>query len=266
MAARRGTAGALFLLAVATTLAPLSIWAQRLPADVIITDRPIFTISPSTVEPLSLQAELAAFEISRLAVSDTRLTMPFKLRFGLAPRPEIDVESPGLAVAITRVGSGDRVGFSDLALGFKTTIVDGGGVVPKLGLQLVVTIPTGTSEFSGASYRLSPTLLAAWSAGPWGVGGNFGVTSSMCTECNQVDSGRWSVALSRSYLPLTPRVASFVEVYGEAPFCRGRATFNIDAGAMWLVTPYVQLDFAVRVGLNEPAPDVGGTMGVSFKV
>jgi hypothetical protein len=55
MAAPRGTAGALSVLAVATTLAPLSSWAQKLRAEVIVTDRPTVTISPSTVEPLRLQ-------------------------------------------------------------------------------------------------------------------------------------------------------------------------------------------------------------------
>jgi hypothetical protein len=108
-------------------------------------------------------------------------------------------------------------------------------------------------------------FLFAWDiAERWNVNGNFDFASE---SQGKEDSNRHSLFRPQLALGLTlnHRVGAFVEYYGviedDAP-----NQHSVDAGATYLLSDDVQLDFSAGAGLNDSAPDYFVAAGVAWRV
>lgn len=271
---------ALLGLASLLALAP-ALLAAEAPSrydDALVTDRPDAAESSRTVGKLRVQVETGIdVEVSSLGAGgagsgagDRRsLRVPTKLRLGLIDALEIHVESGAFAYDSVEVGGGStsETGLPDLDLGAKWHITEGGGWIPSLGLLVAASMPIGGEAFTEDIYALSPTLIADWELGAGvGLGTNLGITSPLTDRGSHDDSLRFAVAFGRSWDPLSERLGSYIEVFGET---RGGGKEDpemyIDGGFTFLVTPDLQLDVNARVGVTEPAADVGGGLGLSAR-
>jgi hypothetical protein len=237
--------------------------------DTIVTDRPDVAESSETVGAWRVQVETAG-DVETTHRDGRRLTgwrTPTKLRLGLGASFELHFETDGFAH--DRQGGTDlaETGMADLDVGFKIHLLAGDGAWPSLGLLAALTLPIGSGPFSSDTYALSPTLALDWElSAAWGLGVNVGVTAALDNRDEQPDTLRWAVAIGRSWAPLLRSLRTYVEIFGEQGVGGDLNAIAVDGGFAWLVTPLLQLDLTMRVGLTNDAPDVGGALGLSFKV
>ena len=239
-------------------------------SELIITDRPDVAEAPQTVGLLRFQVEMGVdTSNSRETVGDTThntfgLSTPTKLRFGIHERIELHIESDGFVLANEGRDQTNQTGVADLDFGGKVAILDGDGAIPALGVLLAYTAPTGSDPFSGVHHCLSPTLAAGWAlSDAFALSANLGVTTMLSGRDSNPDTLRYAAALG---IIATQALSFFVEQFGEVSLVDGEAALSADGGVLYLLTPDLQLDLNVRVGLNNAAPDdVGGGFGVSVR-
>lgn len=262
-------------LAVGWTVAALVLSARaeaEEAKDAIVTDRPDVAESSETVGRGRFQAELSTVVETDRAGGNRRtgVRTPLKIRVGLSERLELHLETDGFARDWGRQASGAEAyatGGADLGLGGKVHLFDQRRLLPSTAVLLSLTVPTGTEAFSEGNTSLSPTLAVSWDLDKdWSVGANLGATFALSGRDSHPDTLRFAAALWRSWAPLSEKLASFVEPSGEIPLDGSEAAIQLQGGFAYLVTPHLQLDLALIVGLTSAAADFATTLGLSFKI
>ncbi|MEO1483632.1 MAG: transporter [Myxococcota bacterium] len=226
--------------------------ADRAP---IVTDRPDVAESSLTVPERALQLETGV----EFSGDPDAFGFPTKLRYGALENVELHLE--GTIFNRTEGASG----LADLDVGGKAHLLDGGGLVPSLAVLFAVTLAIGGEEVSGDQTLLRPTLAAEWPLLPnVGFALNLGLTSPV--EDRELFDDMFRFAGAVGIQPGVDGVSVFVELFGEAPLGDGDASLSTDFGATWGVTPDLQLDAYVRVGLSDLAPDLITGGGVSILI
>lgn len=238
--------------------------------DTIATDRPDSAESSRTVGRYRLQIE-QGYDIATVksgGIRTSTFTTPTKIRFGITDDLEIHVEAPGLVYEFGDRPGGNlsRAGFSNLDLGFKGHFLDNDGAVPSIGLLVAFTVPTATGDFEG-THLFRPTLAFDWDLpAAFGLAVNIGVNAALDRGSEPANVFRWAVSLGRSWAPLSDRVGTFVETFGEVNFDSGAVLIYLDGGFTFLITPDFQLDLNVRGGVHGDTPDVGGGIGWALRI
>ena len=228
--------------------------------------------SSQTVGAWRFQIETgAAYETDREAENRLHsLRSPTKLRLGLLRSLEVHLEGDGVAYQWGHLPTGESVaetGFSDIEGGLKVHAVDQAGALPSIGFLLSMALPWGSEPFSEGYTAVSPTLATDWDVdADWSAGVNVGSTVALTDRKAHPDSFRFAAAVWRSWAPLTEALGSFVELASEVPLEGSALELFAHAGGAYLLTPLLQLDLSVAVGLTTAAPDLGAGFGVSGKL
>ena len=242
----------------------------------LVTDRPTAGISSTTVGQWRVVLEFGG-DVDSTRTGDVRTLSwrtPAKLRFGVLDRLELHLETPGFAADAMQGGPLDDTvayGFGGLGFGFKAHLVEGGywkGGGPSLGLMTTLVTPLGTAGFDDDAWVPRVVLAAEWSLPQaFGLGVNLGAEVPRGDGAARYLQGKWSVALARSWAPLTDRVATFVEFFGDLAFSSpANNGLSFDAGFTFLLTPNVQVDVALRTGILGTDHEVGGGLGMAFRL
>jgi len=224
----------------------------------LVTDRPDFTESTSAVATGRVQLESG---LTFTSGDDDTLEAPEALlRIGLADRLELRLEAPSYA----RSDPGDD-GFGDSSLGFKLELADQRGARPALALIGSVGLPTGESDLAADPLQPGAILAASWDLPhELALGLNAGATSADDGAGDNFSEYSASAALG---FPIAGDLSGFVEYYGLYRSGGGGGPEHVaDGGLTYLITPDVQLDVRVGVGLNDRAPDwlVGAGLSIRF--
>lgn len=244
----RAALGALLLAAAATGC------ASGRTAGPMVTDRPDFTESASTVEPGHAQVEAGytytdavgvhhhevGEVLARVGVGDDA-----ELRLGIGA---YGIEDPD--------GAPSTRGLTGTAVGTKVRL-PAGGLAEEVAVIVATTIPVD-SELGDPGWTPSAVLAAAWTAGPTGLGANLGYAHT-----ETVDGTGEMLASVAAGMPLADRIGSFVELYGFVPFGGSRRLFA-DAGLTLTLSPNAQLDLRAGRSLVGPAETMVG-VGVSVR-
>jgi hypothetical protein len=242
----------------------------------LVTDRPTAGISSTTVGQWRVVLEFGA-DVDSAKTGDIRTLSwrtPAKLRFGVLDRLELHLETPGFAADAMHGGPLDDTasyGFGGLGFGFKAHLVEGGywkGGGPSLGLMTTLVAPLGTAGFDDDAWVPRVVLAAEWSLPQaFGLGFNVGAEAPRGDGGARFVQGKWSVALARSWAPLTDRVATFIEFFGDLAFSSpANNGLSVDGGFTFLLTPNVQVDIALRAGILGTDHEVGGGLGMAFRL
>lgn len=236
--------------------------------DALVTDRPDAAESSQTVGRYVFQLETSAQFVTDRNPGEARATtwnFPTLLRGGLTEDFELRLATDGPAF-LTETSPTDRTfGMSDLELGMKYHVLDGGGAVPSTAFLAAVNFPSGSSAFT--SHKPEYALVGAldWDL-PFslGLGTNFGIAA----RPEEHDSGYfWQFNAAASLGGgITQRLSWYVELGANLPAAdRDHGAVFVDGGFKYLLSPDMQLDFAVAKGLNEPADTIGATIGFSVR-
>jgi hypothetical protein len=256
-AARRATI--LGALLATVLLAPGAATAQD---DPLVTDRPDFTESATTVAPGRFQLE-GGVTFTDAGATDELAVGELLGRLGLTDRLELRLGAPSY-LEVDAPGAAGADGFDDASLGLKARLWPAGaGGRPEAALIVATSLPTGDEEVGGGDALVPEAVLAlAWELAPdLGLGVNLGAASPR-------DGGdRYAQAFASAALgwAATDRLGLFAELYGfSEEHDGGDPTAYADAGATWSLGPDHQLDARLGTGLS--GTEVDWFVGVGFAV
>ncbi len=244
---------------------------QRDPWEPLVTDRPDFTESPSTVGLGTLQVEGGyTFARHRNAAgrTDRHSFGELLFRFGVvADWLELRaVVSPAAAVSSASGIRSAHAGVEDLQLGLKLAVRDQDTWIPRVGLIGQLDLPTGDGPFGAGRVLGSGLVIYGWDvnesfslAGQTGIGGDIdGVTGR---------SYRLTAQSVSASLSLSPRVATYFEWFALIPSGADteRPQHYVNGGLTVLFGPDVQWDVRIGHGLTAAADDLFVGTGVSVR-
>ncbi len=237
----------------------------------LITDRPDFTESPTTVGQGVLQLEMGyTFSSdSSQGVRTTNHSFPETLlRVGVLAdwfelRTVWNYESER-----TRTGgiAENESGANDLILGCKIALTGQQGYLPEVGLILQMSVPSGGSAFTSDEVLPGFNLCYAWDlsedtylAGSTGINGTVDdETRDLCSELNQ------SLSLGHMW---TEKLGNYAEWFVLSPISAdtNRPEHYFNGGFTYLFNKDVQWDIRAGVGLNEAADNFFVGTGLSVR-
>jgi hypothetical protein len=233
-------------------------------ADPLVTDRPDFTESASTVAPGRLQLE-AGYTFSREGGTRTHAFGEVLARIGLHPLLELRV---GLNSFVFADGpSGDDEGFEDLVLGTKIRLLRPAAsepLRPAAALLLGAFIPTGATGISGERLTPEAKLALAWELTPQlSLGSNLNVAS---VEAAGMRFAQFSGSLALG-IAVAARLAAFVEVFGfTASNPAGQDAGFLNGGLTFPASEDLQFDARVGIGVGDPDPNYFAGVGFALRL
>lgn len=172
------------------------------------------------------------------------------------------------SLELIRQPAEDQTGLQDVSMGIKALLhrrAEGSSALaPQIALIAGVDLPTGTGGSSTEGWQPGALLAFAFDfTERWSLGSNVG-WAYLWTEDGWYGEGVASIALGYD---LPGPFAVYLEGYGLLPEERGGDPgFYLDSGVAWLLSPNVQLDGRVGVGLQEPTPNMFAGAGLSFRL
>jgi hypothetical protein len=232
----------------------------------LVTDRPDFTESSSTVGSDVLQLESGFTFATFPGGTDVTTVGEILARWGVAEKLELRFLLPTYSWGR---GTGvDESGFLSSAIGFKLELAQGGGngLIGGMETALIAatSVPTGTSEYASSQWQPEAVLCASWELGPnIGLGTNLGVGRPADDE-NRFTSVWLSAALG---VGLTQATSVFFELYGfNREEDRGPNTATFQTGLVYLVSPDLQLDLRAARRLTDEGVDLLFGAGLSWRL
>lgn len=221
----------------------------------LVSDRPDFTESTSTVQPGDVQAE-GGYTFSRSAGERSSSAGELLLRIGVTRRAELRLE-PGSYAWVTSPGE-TRSGREDGEVGAKLRLHnakdENPSPVPAVSVILKSSVPTGSGVFR--ENRLQPEVELATA---WTLTRHVGLGTNIDMARLVADDGRryTELAVSASFgFDLSPRWGAFAEAYGFVPENSAtKRTGYLDTGLTAALSADLQIDVRAGMGLNGTPPD-----------
>ena len=243
------------------------------PDAAIVTDRPDFTESSSTVGKGRLQVE-AGYTLSRNRDAGIRSTQAFPellLRAGVFAN-QIELR---LAQSFSRTSAnsteGDIVdyqGADDIYFGMKLGLASQRRSRPELALVLQSTAPTGAASLSAGSMLPGVNLLYGWDLGS----GAFSIAGSSQVNGAVGDGERLYAEFAQSATfgwDFTEKFGAYAETYAFFPHGSAAVGFPrtayVNGGLRFQPTRSVQWDARVGRGLTDASDDYFVGVGVSVR-
>ena len=250
-------------LMVAAVLAPRALAAQETVP--MVTDRPDFTESASTVTPGRFQFELG-YTFTRSGSEDRHSFGELLARLGILSWLEGRLGFNSFAVA--RDPGADREGLEDLTVGFKALLhrkaEDAGAGEPQVALLIGVDLPTGGSDVGSDEVQPGAKLAAEWDLSHRLVlATNLGYAYLRSGE----ESFHQGVASLVTGYSLSDPLTAYAEWYAFFPENQGGGDNHyLNGGLAWLLNPNLQLDWRIGAGLQGPGPNWFTGVGLSFRL
>lgn len=226
--------------------------ARAADAGPIVTERPSFSASTTTVPPGSVQIE-AGHQFTDQGAGVEEWTAPFVLlRLPLREATELQLGWGG--VSHERGAGQTRFGALDPTVGLKQALPE---LLPNLDLSLIgaLSLPAGADRLSTGRVEAS---ASAW----WDLNAGLPLFGGIVLASEDGEL-RTSTSLGVS-VPLRGKVGAFVEWFGSRR--DGVGEHSLDAGLSFLTADDLQLDVYLGAGLDEQASDffVGVGLGHRF--
>lgn len=236
------------------------------------TDRPDKTESPYTVDAGHFQFETDLVNYSRDEVAGGAVGEGFvfnniNLKMGLLNDLDLQVMLENYKLMRATVGgtTAEEKGLGDATLRVKWNLLGNDGGPVALGLMPFVKIPTASSALGngkvegGLIFPVAVALPSDWTMGfmlQW----NQMLNSSGSGYHAELVS---SATVSRDILG---DLGGYVELFSLASAEQGSEwVATADAGLTYGITPNLQLDAGVNVGLTEAADDLNPFLGISAR-
>jgi hypothetical protein len=253
-------------IAIATALALASpamvIGQESVP---LVTDRPTFSAGAVTVSPGRFQFE-TGYTFSESGEEREQSFGELLARVGILSWLEGRL---GLnSFVLLQTPTEDQTGLQDLNLAAKAVLYrrpeDAPAAVPQVALLAGAVLPTGTSEVGEKRWQPGARMLLDFHpADRLSIGANlgWGYVTSGGESFNRV-SGSLVIGYS-----ISGSLTAFAEWFGLFPEVRdGGNNHYLDGGVTWLLSPAVQLDWRIGVGLQDPDPNWFTGAGISFRL
>lgn len=233
----------------------------------IVTDRPDFTESSSTVGLGRIQLEMGYTFTSGDDDFRSHNYPQILLRIGLfAEWFELRIEQ-SFTSEIQPPTSVD--GNEDLGLGFKLALTEQKGCLPETGMIVETSIPTGDEDLTDDELLPAITYLYGWDIIPDCI--DMGGETQLARA--QDDDGHFYLQVAQSWTigyNLTKRLGAYTEWFAFFPDGAIAADTGpehyLDGGFTYLITNNFQVDIEGGVGLNQHSDNyfIGAGMAVRW--
>ncbi|MBI2346587.1 MAG: transporter [Deltaproteobacteria bacterium] len=239
-------------------------------AEALITDRPDAAEASQTVGKNRFQVETSfAYGHDHDAGVTTRnYCFPTLLRFGILGPLEVRLEGEMYSVQ-TEAGAATQRGISDLAVGLKAHWLDNRGWGPSLGTLAHLSVPTGSNNFSSNAVEPIFKILADWELpADFSLGINAGVDlPARDAVGDKFARFLYAAAVGHPTPFWKERMRIFVEASGAVQLKAAKsAEQTFDTGLALLITPDIQVDGFVQLGLTEASPGLQTGLGFSWRL
>ena len=232
--------------------------------DALVTDRPDFTESTSTVPRGHFQVE-GGTTVARVEDVDSTSFGELLVRIGTGDRWETRI---GAGFARVETPFDEVSGLEDPSLGIKVRFTEDPGDLgpgqPAAALIVATSIPAGDEDLTDDEWVPEAKLALAWELTP-----RFSLSSNV-NYAYLVDGDERLHQLGATLsggLSLTDRLGAYLEWYGfNEETDDGPSTHYVNTGVTWLIHSDLQVDARVGTGLNDADPDwfVGVGAGIRF--
>ncbi len=234
-------------------------------------DRPTKSFSPVTVDPGHVQVEtdFYSYTHSNAGGVTTRLSTVADpvLKLGITNRIEVAAQFGGYNdLALLDPGTGARLqtarGAGDLVLRVKLNLFGERGA-PGLALIPYVKLPTASPNLGNGATEgglIAPLVL------PLPLGFSLLLMAEVDVLRNQADTGRhvnFTQLVNVSH-PVGPKLTLYGELYSAlGTDARTPPVYTADAAVAYALTPSMQLDAGINLGLNRAAPNLQLYSGIA---
>ncbi len=225
---------------------------QSVAADVIDTNRPGFSFTPTVVDKQAWQIETALTYL-RSDGGLRQLSLPnAELRYGIGN--DVEVFASGISWNDAEVGSADARGLGDISFGTKIGL-DISGEKLTSAVLFLVSVPVGEDEFT--SDRWDPSLGFVWTySGRIPLAGTARITDR--EDGLGFDNGL------KLPVQIDERQTVFVEWEANFP-ARGSNSHWLNSGYQRLLSDDIQIDVAIDVSLSDFGDDYRFGVGFSTR-
>jgi Putative MetA-pathway of phenol degradation len=224
----------------------------------LVTDRPDFTESTSTLPPGHYQLE-GGYTFSRQGEEDSHSFGELLLRagagerwearFGIGSYSRID---PGLR------GAAKLSGYEDPTLGVKIRLTEDDPNLlppgwPRMAVLLSTTVPVGSDELTADDWQPDGKLALAWD-----LSDRLSLSSNLIYAYASDGGERFSqfAASLSAGLSLSDRLGAYLETFGfSKESADGSSTSYVNSGLTYLLSDDLQLDARIGAGLDDPHPN-----------
>lgn len=222
--------------------------------DSLVTDRPDFTESTSTLAPGHFQIE-GGTTLSRVEDEDSMSFGELLVRIGMGERWEARLGIGSYARVETPLD--DVTGFEDPSVGMKVRFTDGPDQLapgqPAVALILLTSIPAGDEDLTDDEWVPAAKLALGWSLTPrfsLSSNLNYAYATDGDDRFHQI-TGTLSTGIS-----ITDRLSSYVEWFGFSEEAKdGPTTHYVNGGVTYSINDDLQVDARAGTGLNDADPD-----------
>ena len=232
----------------------------------LVTDRPDFTESSSTVGCGVLQLESGATYADFSDGSDVTTVGEILARWGVLDKLELRFLLPTYA---RESGQGDSTsGFLSSGVGLKYELAQGKGSGFLGGMEAALiastTVPTGTGDFESSDWQPAAVLATGWELSPdVGIGANLGVARP-ADDGTRFTSVWASLAMG---VGLNESTSIFVELLGfNREEHRGPNTVTFQFGLTYLFSSDLQADVRAARRLTDHGVDFLIGAGISWRL
>jgi len=220
-------------------------------------DRPDQTECPFITPAKYIQVE-SGYVFERINKDAQYISQPTILwKYGINDRVELRMITELVTIKYTK---DSQTGIPPLTFGFKTSLVEEKGIVPKISfLGHFTTTKLGSEDFelsyAAPAFRFSfqHTLCDKVMVG-YNLGAEWNGDTPEHTYIYTLTTG----------ITLTDKLGCFAEVYGFLP-ADVESDHRIDGGATYLLSDDWIVDVSGGIGLSETSPEYFYGAGVSFR-
>ncbi|HEY5893466.1 MAG TPA: transporter [Chthoniobacterales bacterium] len=234
-------------------------------------DRPDTTESPVTVDAGHFQIETSFFDYSRDKSDGTRTEVftysSLNLKVGLTNSMDAQLLFDAYTIEESKDRETDQTekpgSFSDITFRLKVNVWGNDGGKTAFAIFPFVEIPTGTKL---SSDRVEGGLIL-----PFSMGINDRLDFGAMLETDAVynpDTDTYELAVVHTAVlgvAIADPVHLYLEYVGSAGTGEQRYQATFSGGLTFPVTPDLQLDAGVRLGLNDAAEDFGCFTGMTMR-
>jgi Putative MetA-pathway of phenol degradation len=229
--------------------------AQEIPS--IATDRPDQTECPFIVPVGYFQAENGFF-YEKTSPKSQSIAYPSVLwKYGCSNRLELRLITEWVS---EQAFSQTKIGLAPVTIGFKVSIAEEKGVLPKTAFIGHLTVPTlGSNPFklpyyaTAFRFTMQHTLSDRFTFA-YNLGAEWDGETPPPTFIYTVTTG----------FSISKKVGSYLELYGFSPQNQ-RSDHRLDGGFTYLINDNVMLDASGGLGLTSNAPKYFGALGFSYR-
>jgi Putative MetA-pathway of phenol degradation len=237
------------------------------------TDRPDTTESPYTVDAGHFQAEISFLDWTHDEQGGSEIdqfdVLPMNLKLGLLNNVDVQLLLDPYVYARVKVrgrGSFHDSGFGDTLLRAKVNLWGDDGGDTAFGVMPYVKFPTAGDDL-GNDHVEGGLILPLTIRLP----GEFSLATMAEFDVlrDDQDAGYgWGLLHSASLShKIVGELEGFIEYVGFAPSDLGIGyQASVGTGVTYMLSPNLQIDAAVNVGISDSADDLSVTVGVSFRI